>query len=108
MRREGIDQPAEFWICLALMRKPAEQGALAAARGGAAVRHVGGLVPIEHRAGRTEIADLEQPLLELGELVFGRAAVGCFAGGCAGFARAGGARRGHGGVMTSGAAKRKG
>ena len=54
-----------------LVREPAKRGALPPARGGAALGHVGGLVPAEHRAGRAEVADLEQPALELVELAVG-------------------------------------
>src|SRR5262249_6942276 len=48
-----------------LVGKPAQGRALPGPRHGAARRHVGRLIPAEHRAGRGEIGDLGKPVLEL-------------------------------------------
>ena len=73
---ERVDQPAERGIDRALMRHAGDTVALWRPRAdGAALRHVGGLVPAQHRPDRAEIADLEQPALELLEPVFGGAPV---------------------------------
>ena len=54
------------------MRQPAQRRALPGARRRSALGHVGGLVPAEHRAGARKVADLEQALLEVRELLLHR------------------------------------
>src|SRR5262249_59876870 len=55
---------------------------VATARVGAALRHVGRLVPGEHRGGPLEIADLHEAAFEFRELVLGRAATALARGAC--------------------------
>ncbi len=75
IRLERVDEPAQRRIDRPLVREPAQHRDLAGARAGAAVRHVGGLIPVEQAAGRLEIADLGEAALELGELVLRRRAI---------------------------------
>src|SRR5262245_9260189 len=72
MRRERVDQLAERRIDRLLVTQAGDRRALAPARRRPTFRHIGRLVPPEHGADRSEIADLEQALPELGELLLGR------------------------------------
>jgi hypothetical protein len=51
------------------MGEPAQGRALPGPRHGAARRHVGRLIPAEHRARRAEIGDLGEPVPEFGKFV---------------------------------------
>ncbi len=75
MRSQPVDEPAQRRVDGPLVTEAAQHGALATAGIGPAIGHVGLLIPAEHIAGRTEVADLAQALLELGEPGFGRNAV---------------------------------
>jgi hypothetical protein len=70
-----IDEPAQFRINGPLMGKSREQRRLAPPRLRSAGRHVGCLVPAQHRIGVVEVADFEQALLQRGELRFRRLTV---------------------------------
>jgi hypothetical protein len=60
-----VEQLAERWIRELLMRQPAQRRALSGACCCPARGHVGRLVPAQHGTGRTKIADLAQPVLEV-------------------------------------------
>ncbi len=64
------------------MREPAERCTLASPRVSSASRHIGALVPAEHRPRRRKIADFEQAALQLGKFGLGRLAVARWRGGC--------------------------
>src|SRR5207237_7289815 len=93
IRLECVEEAAERRIDRALVGEPAKRRALARTRRRALSRHVGGLVPGEHRAGGEKIADLQQAVLELGEIQFERRAAlrtlpiapGHFGRACAGY-----------------------
>ncbi len=63
------------------MREPAEHCALSCPRGSAAFRHIGGLVPAEHRPRRRKIVDFEQAAFELRKFGLGRLAGAHWLGG---------------------------
>ena len=65
--REPVQQPADLGRNPPLVCKAGEQRGLPPARGRAALRHVGRLIPIQHGSGRAQIGDLAQPRLELGQ-----------------------------------------
>ena len=54
---ECIDQPAKRRLDRPLMRQTVEHRALTASGAGAAFRHVGRLVPVQHVARRIQIAN---------------------------------------------------
>ena len=58
---QRVEQLAERRIGELLMRQPAQRGALPGACRRPARRHVGRLIPAQHRARGAEIADLAQP-----------------------------------------------
>jgi hypothetical protein len=64
------------------MREPAERCTLASPRVSSASRHIGGLVPAEHRPRRRKIADFQQVALQLNKFGPGRLAVARCLGGC--------------------------
>src|SRR2546421_741606 len=70
--RKRVDQLAECGIDRLLVRHPAQRRALTSARGGAALRHVGRLVPAQHRADRAEVTDFQEAALEFFEAGLGR------------------------------------
>ena len=64
------------------MRKTSQHRRLPTPRYGAALRHIGGLVPGEHRPRRVEIVNLRQPVLQVGEDRAGRLPVHRAIDGC--------------------------
>jgi hypothetical protein len=76
-RRERVEQLADLGRDPSLMRKARQRRHLAAARLGAALRHVGRLIPAEHGAGPAQVADLAQAHLEVGEHLLGASAIAC-------------------------------
>jgi hypothetical protein len=65
VRDQCLDQPANGGRHQPLVRKLREQRHLAAARVGAAGRHIGGLIPLQHRARRIKIANLTKTHFQL-------------------------------------------
>ena len=62
-RLQTIHQSSERWIDEALMRNASQHRRLPTPRYGAAIRHIGGFVPGDHRPHRVEIVNLRQPVL---------------------------------------------
>jgi hypothetical protein len=72
---ERVEQLAEWRCDRLLVRQTVEHRALTAAGVGTTSRHVGRLVPIQHIAGRSQIAGVAQPPLEFSQHLLGGATV---------------------------------
>jgi hypothetical protein len=72
VRLQAIDKFFECGIDETLMRKAFQHRQLPIPRYGAAPRHIGALVPGEHRPRRVEIVNLRQPVLQVGKGRVGR------------------------------------
>ena len=63
-----VDQPAERRLNYPFVRQTVEHRTLTASSTGAAFRHVGCLVPVQHIGRRIQITDLAQSLLEFDQI----------------------------------------
>src|SRR6266403_2120630 len=69
---QTIDLFSERGVDETLVGEASQQRRLPAARESAALGHIGGLVPAEHRSRRVEIVNLRQPVLQVGQNRVGR------------------------------------